>query len=263
MPREAEKLDLRFQRNLRGADLRNADLRDADLSGADLYGADLSGADLSGADLSDADLSDADLSGATLSGADLSGANLNGAKYNTRTSFPEGTSPDSLGMIFTTLGVKSKFISIDSEYGLLYMGSSSEIFIDIINDEFQANHKKHIPLNEDVNNDHTSNFLSNQSEDFLTNIKNVIYRASIPSLTEIILHVYQENQYTFYSSSINAETNEIEDFTFVGSIPIDFLSHLSELDLKRMTDDMQANWFILFKNVNPNIVIKFIKRTTI
>ena len=193
---------------------------------------------------------------------DLSGADLSGATYDIRTSFTEGISPDSMGMVFTTLGVKSKFIPIDSEYALLYIGSSSEIFMDIINNEFQTNHKKQIPLNDDVNNDDASNFLSNQSEEFLTNIKNVIYRTSIPSLTEIGLHVYQENQITVYSSSRNAEI--IEDLTFLGSTSGDYLLDVlsSNIDSNVITDGFEFNFFILFKNVNPNIVIKFIKRTT-
>lgn len=50
--------------------LQNADLRGANLRYADLSGANLSGANLSGADLSEANLR----------GANLSGANLRGAK---------------------------------------------------------------------------------------------------------------------------------------------------------------------------------------
>jgi len=84
--RNALRVTLGLQQELRGIDLHGKDLGDfnlagrnlsgADLEGARLGGATLVGAKLIGANLTDADLSSADIKGADLSGADLSGADL-------------------------------------------------------------------------------------------------------------------------------------------------------------------------------------------
>ncbi|MGN6816523.1 MAG: pentapeptide repeat-containing protein, partial [Solirubrobacterales bacterium] len=88
--KNALRITLGLQQDLRGIDLHGKDLRDFDLagknlSGADLEGAQLSGATLAGTKLTDANLTKADLSGADIkeaifNRADLSGADLHGAK---------------------------------------------------------------------------------------------------------------------------------------------------------------------------------------